>query len=82
MKKVILLIVLAIICSCGRIDDTTQVKDYGKVKIGNNLYIKKLYINNDRIYLLVDGNDHLVSGNVSTSYIVNKTTNSNAVISN
>ena len=67
--KVVLLLVFAIFIACfpePRMEEC-GVKDCGRTQIGDNIYLKKLYIdrgtlyNRDRIYLLVDSTDKLIS---------------------
>lgn len=55
---------------CSGSIDNASVKDRGKVEIGEGLYLKKLSVNGDRIYLLVDSNDKLISTNTACSYTV------------
>lgn len=67
-----------------RMEDV-KIEDYGKQQIGENLYLKKIVLNsNDRVYILVDGDDKLVSANTSTSFSVSNgkstTTYSNSFI--
>ena len=83
MKTIIFLALLVLVSCSGNIENKT-VTDCGKKQIGDNLYLKKLSIAGDRIYLLVDENDRLISGNTATSYTVStgknhRTTYSNSV---
>jgi len=64
----VLIIVFVISCN-KRMEDST-IEDFGKQKIGDNLYIKKFMIGNDRVYVLIDGEDKLIIGQTSTSYTV------------
>lgn len=67
-------ILAAVFVSCfvfcsGNIDNAS-VKEKGKVEIGEGLYLKKVTVEGDRIYLLVDANDKLISTNTACSYTV------------
>ena len=52
-----------------------NISDKGSQKIGNNIYLKQVNINRngrgtDRVYLLTDSTNHLISNLTSTNYEV------------
>jgi len=56
------------LCFCtARIEDQT-IKDYGKKEIAEGVFLKKITVGQDRVYILVDRDDRLVSGSVSMSF--------------
>ncbi len=64
-------LIIGVLAGCISRMEEVEIKDYGKQQIGKNLYLKKLVLNsNDRVYILVDANDKLVSTNVGTDYTV------------
>jgi hypothetical protein len=68
--KIILCCLMLFLCCTSHIENQS-IHDMGKKQIGEHLYLKKLFIGHeDRVYILVNENDEIVSGNVSTSYIV------------
>jgi mRNA-degrading endonuclease RelE of RelBE toxin-antitoxin system len=71
--------------SCQQRIENQSIKDYGKKQIGENLYIKKVLVGEDRVYFLVNEKDEVVTG-TSTSYTVSngKSTSikSNSIIIN
>lgn len=73
MFKLLTVLSLLFVSCSDQIDDkTTVVKDCGKVKISEGKYLKKLLIDGDRIYLLVDENENIVGGTVGTSHTVKR----------
>jgi hypothetical protein len=75
MKFLIVLVMLFVMIGCEtrRMDvgDTT-IEDCGKLKVGINLYLKKVVINEyDKVYFFVDEKDNLISG-ASASYMQGK----------
>lgn len=68
MKKLVILFFLFI--SCEPNIENASIKDCGIKQIGENLYLKKVVIGNDRIYLLVDRDGKLVSNTTSTNFTV------------
>lgn len=79
IKVVILLsIVLLISCAQEPIMEDCDIRDCGKTQIGNNIYLKKLNINrgrqlnDDRVYLLVDSTDKLISDITNVSSLDGK----------
>ena len=65
MKRISIAIIILLIINCISYENAT-VYDEGKKEIGDNLYLKKLIIKSDYIYLLVDSTDNLVSTSVNT----------------
>ena len=59
MRYLILLFI--VFCCCEPRMENTKIEDYGVQQIGENLYLKKLVMNRDRVYLLVDSTGALVS---------------------
>jgi hypothetical protein len=86
MKKIVLAaaMILAVI-GCSLDISNSDIAYCGKKQIADNVYIKKIKIDGDRIYFLVDKDDKLIGSSVSTSYDVHhgKTTSkeSAAIIS-
>jgi hypothetical protein len=69
--KILSAVILALFfISCSRDIGKASITDCGKKEIGKGLYLKKIMVNKDRIYLLVDENNKLISGNTATSYTV------------
>jgi hypothetical protein len=68
VKKVIIVFVLMFVCCSNRIDNA-KATDCGAVKIGPNLYLKKVMIGDDKIYLMVNEQSQVVAG-TSTNYTV------------
>ena len=64
-----LLILACILISCQTKIQNDTINDAGKRQIGENLYLKKIYVGSDRVYILVNEKDEVV-GNTSTSYTV------------
>jgi hypothetical protein len=71
MKYLTLFVCIFILGCSERIDDASTV-DCGKVKIGNNLYLKKIRVGSlDKVYFLVNERDEIISG-TSGTYRVGK----------
>jgi hypothetical protein len=68
----VILVLSCLIFGCvSRLNESTEIQDLGKTKIGENLYIKKMSFagSNDRIYILVDEQDRVVAG-TSMNYTI------------
>jgi len=69
--KYFLLILTCLLVACGRTNiEHNKIYDAGKKQIGNNLYLKKMYVGRDRVYILINEKDEIISGLTSTSYTV------------
>ena len=84
--KLTLLVLSFLFISCSSSIEKANVYNYGKKEIGKGLYLKKIKINGDRIYMLVNDKNELINGNTSTHYTVydddnNSHTESNSLIS-
>jgi hypothetical protein len=77
ISRIIILSIIAmigIVISCiGPMSEET-IEDNGKKQIGDNLYLKRLIISGeqDRVYLLVDKDDKLLSTNTNTSVTIHQ----------
>ena len=80
MKTIIIILSILFVSCISRIENQ-NIEEYGKKQIGDNIYIKKIIIGSDRIYMLVDENDKLIINGLSTSYTI-KTDKSKIVKSN
>ena len=84
--KLTLLVLSLLFISCSEDVEKATISDCGKKEIGKGLYLKKIKINGDRIYMLVNDKNELINGNTSTHYTVydddnNSHTESNSLIS-
>ena len=70
MRLIFCIFALLFLFCSSRMEDQ-DVKDYGMKQVGDNIYIKKLMVGNDRIYFLVDRDGKLISTNTSTTYTTN-----------
>lgn len=72
MKKILIFVsIIMLACISCRTDITEDnLKDAGKKQVGPNIYLKKLYVGTDRIYILVNEKDELISGSINSSYTV------------
>lgn len=62
------LLVLVFLLGCSGRMEQLDVIDQGNKEIGDGIYLKKLDVGNgDRVYLLVDQENNLLSSNTSTS---------------
>jgi len=66
---------------CSEAMDKQSVEDCGKKEIGQGVYLKKILVGDDRVYMLVDENDKLINGNVTSSITIHSK-NSNRTESN
>jgi len=78
--KVVILLSIVLLISCAqepRMEDC-DIRDCGKTQIGDNIYLKKLNIDrgtqlyDDRVYLLVDSTDKLISDITNVSSLDGK----------
>jgi hypothetical protein len=72
MKKLVILFFLFLNCESNI--ENASIKDCGIKQIGENLYLQKVVIGSDRIYLLVDRDGKLVSNITSTNFTVTTST--------
>jgi len=79
--KILIIVATLLFVSCYSRIENAGVTDCGKKEIGNGLYLKKIVVGGDRIYMLVDENDKLITGSTASSYTV-QTDNSSHTESN
>jgi len=83
MKKLVLLAACFLI-ACQTNISKQNINDAGKKQIGPNLYLKKIYVGDDRVYFLVNEKDELIGNSISTSYTISNgkssTNYSNSII--
>lgn len=82
MKKILLscvcLVVFIFSCVDNNVSDDA-IMDNGKIKIGTNLYLKKIVLcnsglrSNDIIYFVVDENDNLIISGITVNGMDGKT---------
>jgi hypothetical protein len=68
--KILLIAVAVLFVSCSSNIEKATIYDCGKKEIGKGVYLKKIKINGDRIYMLVDKDDKLINGSSATSYTI------------
>lgn len=87
--KIATLVSIVVMLSCTiekKMEDCT-IQDLGKIQIGDDVYLKKLQIGRgwgdtpDRVYILVDSNDKLVSSNTTVNSQDGKVKISKTIIS-
>jgi hypothetical protein len=83
--KYIFLFISCLLLSCISNMKDVVIEDYGVQCIGDNIYIKKLVLSSsDRVYILVDSEGKLISGQVSTNITIrsgkSSSTRSSAVL--
>jgi hypothetical protein len=82
MKLALLVLSLLFIVSCSGNIEKATIYDCGKKEIGKGVYLKKIKIHGDRIYMLVDENDKLINGNTASSYTISDDDNNSHTESN
>jgi hypothetical protein len=83
--RILMIAVALLFVSCYTRIDNANIHDCGKKEIGPGVYLKKIVVSGDRIYMLVDAEGKLISGNTATSYTItdgnnNTHTESNSLI--
>lgn len=73
MKQLFVVLALLIV-SCSDNIEKASIEDCGKKEIGKGLYLKKINVGSDRVYMLVDENDRLINGNTASSHTVYQST--------
>lgn len=73
MKKLLVVLALLVV-SCSNNIEKASIEDCGKKEIGKGLYLKKINVGGDRVYMLVDENDKLINGNTASSHTVYQST--------
>ena len=69
--KILIIMICLLTLNCVRRIENVTIRDYGKQQIGENVFIKKLYLSDgDRVYLLVDRNDKFISSTVNASITI------------
>lgn len=68
--KSFLLILSLLFISCSTNIEKQTISDCGKKEIGKGLYLKKIMVGSDHVYILVNEQDRLINGNTATSYTV------------
>jgi len=68
--KLTLLVLALLFISCSTDIEKASVYDCGKKEIGEGLYLKKIMVGSDRVYMLVDENGRLINGSTASSYTV------------
>jgi hypothetical protein len=72
MKKnvlfVLIIILACFITSCKTNITDNKITDAGKKQVGPNMYLKKIYVGVDRIYILVNEKDEIIAGSIGTAY--------------
>lgn len=70
MNKILITISFLFLFSCTTNIEDQSIKDAGIKQISDNLFLKKIYVGDDRIYILINEKDEVVSGNISSSYTI------------
>lgn len=86
MKNVMKVMVLGLLAmslsACTEYKDA-EVKDMGKVQIGDNVYLKQIkmsYDKTDRVYIMVDKDDKIIRSPVTVNYTDGKVQKTNAFV--
>ena len=69
--QLLIVIGIAIIILCTPRIENQSIEDYGIKQVGENLYLKKVLVGQDRVYFLVDSEGRVISG-TSTNWTVSK----------
>lgn len=70
---IVFAIIIAVTSNNNKRMEDSKIIDCGVKKIAENLYLKKLDINRDHVYLLVDKDGNLVSTDVNSNFTIGKT---------
>ena len=68
--KIMIVLVMSLLMSCVARIENQNIVNFGKKEISEGIYLKKLLIGKDRVYLVVDENDKLVGSCSSTNITV------------
>jgi hypothetical protein len=69
--KIMIVLVMSLLISCVARIENQNIENFGKKKISEGIYLKKLLVGGvDRVYFVVDENDKLIGSCSTTNFTV------------